>query len=123
MSRLALLALTVGVAACTSFTAAHAQEPGTGPGPMHRGMGGCMMSAEHQQMHEQMQQQMRAHDAKLDELVAAMNQAEGPARVDAIAAVVNELIAQRREMRAHREQMSQLRGACPMACSDPATTP
>lgn len=122
MSRLALLALTVGVAACTSFTAAHAQQPGMGPGPMHRGMGGPMMCPEHQQMREQMQQQMRAHDAKLDELVSAMDQAEGPAKVDAIAAVVNELVAQRREMRAHREQMWQMRcGKTPSTDAPPPT--
>jgi len=56
-------------------------------------------------MHEQMRQQMRAHDKKLEELTQAMNKAEGPAKVDAIAAVVNELVAQRLALSAHRDEM------------------
>jgi len=123
MSRLAKFGLALGLAACTSFSTARAQEPGMGPGPMHRGMGGGMMSAERQQMRAQMQEQMRAHDAKLDELVAAMNQAEGQAKVDAIAAVINELVAQRRQMRAHQEQMWQMRSGKTQGSDEPTTTP
>jgi hypothetical protein len=42
---------------------------------------------------------MMASDAKLDELVAKMNDANGPAKTDAIAEVVNALVQQHRAMR------------------------
>jgi hypothetical protein len=48
---------------------------------------------------QNMMAEATAMDQKLDELVARMNTAEGPAKVDAIAAVVNELVARRTEMR------------------------
>ena len=58
-----------------------------------------------QQMQQQMQQQRRAfmeqmqeRNRKLDDLVAKMNAAKGQAKVDAIAAVVNELVEQRKVM-------------------------
>ena len=41
---------------------------------------------------------MRQHEKKLDELMAKMNEAKGEAKVDAIAAVLNELMAQRKEV-------------------------
>ncbi|HVH26111.1 MAG TPA: hypothetical protein VM818_05105 [Vicinamibacterales bacterium] len=61
-------------------------------------MGGGMMRgmmAEHQAM----MAEAKAMDQKLDELVATMNAAEGPAKLDAIAAVVNELVVRRTLMR------------------------
>lgn len=95
------LALGAGIVFATPSQAADPAEgqpaPKAGQGPMMRGP--------HHPMHEEMWQQMRAHDAKLDELVDVMNKATGQARVDAIAAVVNELVAQRRSMRAHHDQM------------------
>ena len=48
-----------------------------------------------------MMEMMRQHDQKLDDLIAKMNTAKGEAKVDAIAAVLNELVAQRRDMRKH----------------------
>lgn len=45
-------------------------------------------------MHEQMMAQMKADDAKLDALVKDMNAASGNKKVDAIAAVVTELVRQ-----------------------------
>jgi parvulin-like peptidyl-prolyl isomerase len=123
MSRIATLWLALGLAACTLTTAALAQQPGMGPGPMHGGKGGGMMSPERQQARQQMMEQMNAYDARLDELVVAMNQAQGQAKVDAIAAVLNEMIAQRREMRAHRERMWQKRGGKMMGAEEPTTTP
>lgn len=56
-------------------------------------------------MHEAMRQQMKAQDERLDALVATMNGAEGAAKVDAIAAVLNEMVDQRRARRAHHEAM------------------
>jgi len=123
MSRIAKLGLVLGLASCTLTTGALAQEPGMGPGPMHGGKGGGMMSPQRQQARQQMMERMKAYDARLDELVVAMNQAQGEAKVDAIAAVLNELINQRREMRAHRERMWQLRGGKTTGADEPTTTP
>src|SRR5262245_10920078 len=50
----------------------------------------------------QMMQNMAAADQKLSELVATMNAATGDKKVEAIAAVVSELVAQRKQM---QEQM------------------
>ncbi|HZJ33031.1 MAG TPA: hypothetical protein VFD21_15750 [Vicinamibacterales bacterium] len=51
---------------------------------------------------QQMMQNMRAADQKVAELIAKMNAATGDRKVDAIAAVVTELAAQRKQM---QEQM------------------
>jgi len=55
----------------------------------------CMMMA----------QQQKQMDAKLQGLVDTMNKATGPAKVDAMAAVINELIAQRTAMRDQMQEM------------------
>lgn len=113
MTRIRSAALALAVAAgCALAGPALAGGPGGGPAQMQGPMQGQgrKMSPERQQAHQQMLEQMRAHDARLEELVTAMNQARGQAKVDAIAAVVNELVAQRRTMRAHVEQMQQMRG-------------
>ncbi len=63
-------------------------------------MGG-MMKGDHAQMaemHQKMDAEMKAQDAELDKLVAAMNSATGEKKVDAIAAVVNKLVEQRKAM-------------------------
>lgn len=60
------------------------------------------MSAKCQAMmaeHEKMMADMKAADQRLDELVATMTAASGQAKVDATAAVVSELVAQRKAMR------------------------
>lgn len=49
--------------------------------------------------HEKMMSEMKAADQRLDELVAKMNQASGQAKVDATAATVTEIVAQRRMIR------------------------
>jgi hypothetical protein len=56
-------------------------------------------------MHEQMMAEMKADDAKLDALVKEMNAANGDAKVDAIAAVINELVRQHRIMHGRMGQM------------------
>lgn len=48
--------------------------------------------------HEEMQQEMAAMDARLGALLQQMNAASGEERIDAMAAVLNELIEQRRDM-------------------------
>ena len=50
--------------------------------------------------HQQMQERAKAMDQRLDELVARMNTANGDAKTAATAAVVSELVAQRKQMRA-----------------------
>jgi hypothetical protein len=57
--------------------------------------------------HQQMMAAMKAGDAKLDALVKAMNAAAGDAKVNATAAVVNELVRQHQAMHAHMGQMHQ----------------
>jgi hypothetical protein len=52
-----------------------------------------------------MRADMAAQAKKLDDLVAAMNAAKGPDRLDRIAAVVNELVAQHRAMSGRMEGM------------------
>ena len=56
------------------------------------------MAAMKQGMGAQMMADMKASQMKLDELVAAMNQATGDDKVDKLAAVVTDLVAQHREM-------------------------
>lgn len=49
--------------------------------------------------HEKMTAEIKAADQRLDGLVTKMNAASGQAKVDAIAATVTEIVAQRRTMR------------------------
>jgi hypothetical protein len=59
------------------------------------------------QMHEQMMAEMKADRAKLDALTKEMNNAVGSQKVDAIAAVVSELVRQQNAM---YERMGQMHG-------------
>lgn len=56
-------------------------------------------------MHQKMMEHMKTMDANLDMLVQKMNSATGQAKVDATAAVVNELVTQRKSMRDGMEKM------------------
>jgi hypothetical protein len=49
--------------------------------------------------HEKMMTEMKAADQRLDDLLAKMNAASGLDKTDAIAAVVSEMVVQRRAMR------------------------
>ena len=49
--------------------------------------------------HEKMMTEMKAADDRLDDLVAKMNAASGTDKADATAAVINEMVTQRRTMR------------------------
>jgi hypothetical protein len=55
--------------------------------------------------HQQLMADMKAGDAKLDELVATMNAATGEAKVSAMAQVVNELVRQQKAMHEHMGAM------------------
>ena len=69
---------------------------------------GDMMARCQQMMSERhaMMQGMQAMDTKLDDLVADMNKATGSRKVDALARVVTEMAAQRKQMRQEMMQMS-----------------
>ncbi len=56
-------------------------------------------------MHTQMMADMKAMDSSLDQKVAAMNGAKGNAKVDAMAAVINEMATHRTQMRARMSGM------------------
>jgi len=75
---LALAALSGGV---------HAEEPAAA-NPTEKAIGGC----------EQMMQKHKDDLAALESKTAAMNAAQGSEKMDAIAAVVNELVTQQRAM-------------------------
>lgn len=80
------------------------KQPGSGQSGMMSGNMGdhCkqMMT-----MHNQMMADMKAMDAGLDQRVAAMNAAKGNAKVDAMAAVINEMATQRKQMMAKTSSM------------------
>jgi hypothetical protein len=57
--------------------------------------------------HQRMMQQVQAADARIDKLVGEMNRATGQKKVEAMAAVINELVGQRKQMRSHMMQMMQ----------------
>jgi type II secretory pathway component PulM len=60
------------------------------------------------QKHQQMMTEMKAADAKLDELVGAMNAATGDAKVTAMAQVINELARQHQVMHQRMGMMDQM---------------
>ena len=90
--------MCAAVLALVVFTAhpGQAQTAPTDTAAMKPGMGAPMMAG-----HQKMMADMKASQQKLDDLVAAMNQATGNDKVNKLAAVVTELVAQHREMCAH----------------------
>lgn len=75
-----------------------AQQPGRPHGDTTNAMRGRPMTGE-------MMSMMDSADARLDRLVSTMNQTTGNRKVQAMAAVINELVAQRKTMRTHARQM------------------
>jgi hypothetical protein len=116
-SALAALLLTL------AWAAPSAAAGGDSPGemPHHPRMSGASA-----QEHEAMMERMRASQEKLDALVAAMDAAQGPKKVDAVADVVRELVAERKAMTEHMQEMhermwqKQGQGS---ASAPPATSP
>ena len=109
---LAALVLSVHVVA--------AQQP-TPPQPRDRMTGKSEMAA---------QMQMRdSLNARLDTLVSRMNKATGNSKVTAMAAVINELVGQRKVMQEHMRQSMESREGMmrmmkePAAGAPPAPTP
>jgi hypothetical protein len=94
------VALAAGAALAQQGPPKAAEHPGPGHGMMMGGNMGDMMS-----MHTGMMADMKAMDARLDQKLAAMNEAKDKNKVDAIVAVINEMAAQRKEMMAKMEGM------------------
>lgn len=90
--------LFFGLALTTAF-ALQSQEGGQKDGQMAKHCHEMM------QRHENMQAQMETMDRKLVGLVGQMNQARGDAKVNAMAAVINELVEQRKQMRSQMMDM------------------
>jgi len=99
----------VALMAVIGTTSAFAQQ--TVAPPPHSGMmqnkmaGKGDQSAKMKAMREKMMADMKANDAKMNMKVAAMNAAEGTAKTDAIAAVVNEMVLQHKQMMANMDTM------------------
>ena len=89
-----------------------------GKGMMGKGMmGGPMIprGMKMMQMHKKMQEEMNAMDAETDKLVTEMNQATGQKKIDAMAALLTRLVAQRKMMNEkmgamHTEMMQAMMG-------------
>ena len=78
------------------------------PAPGMQGMqppAARMDSMNCQAMMEQMQASDKAMDDRLQPLIDDMNKARGSAKVDRMAAVINELVSQRKQMRENMKAM------------------
>jgi hypothetical protein len=64
-----------------------------------------MMDESMMNHHTEMMAKMEAMNARLDDLVKKMNAATGSKKTDAVAAVINELVAQRKQMQAQMMAM------------------
>jgi hypothetical protein len=93
--------LGVALAATVAWTSGlAAQQPGG-----HSGHGGPRGSDSAAAMMQRHGREMDSLDARLDSLMTRMNRSTGAARVDAMAAAITELVAQRRTMHAHHRDM------------------
>lgn len=103
-----VLAIAVALATGGAFAQQSQPGPGNQAGSGRSGMMSGNMGDQCKQMmamHTQMMADMKAMDASLDQKVAAMNVAEGNAKVDAMAAVINEMATQRKQMMAKTSSM------------------
>ena len=108
----AVLLAVVVLLSSLSLPGTNVAAQGAAPQPAQPGAQSGM--AEMGKMHEKMMAEMKAAEGRLDALVKTMNAAAGDAKTNAIAAVVNELVAQHKQMHAHmgamHEQMMGGRG-------------
>ena len=108
--RMSITSLILGSLLVVGF-AAHAQTPQ--PEHQHQqtpAKPSADMSAKCKAMmaeHEKMMAEMKTADQRLDQLVTKMNSAAGQEKVDATAAAVTEIVAQRRTMRDRMMQIHQ----------------
>ena len=93
---LPLIVLAAALGATCALAQKNEPQPVKPPGGPH-----SAMMADHckqmMAMHEQMAADMKAMDAKLEQKVAGMNAATGSAKIEAMAAVINEMASQRKE--------------------------
>ena len=86
--------LVIAIAAAVQGATLLAQEPSAMP---------WMDKQKHREMmpmHSKMMEMQKTQDAEIDKLLAEMNAATGEKRVDAIVAVINKLVEQRKTMHA-----------------------
>ena len=96
----------MAVIGTTSAFAQQAVAPPPQSGMMQNKMAGMGdQSTKMMTMREKMMTDMKTLDAKMDLKVTAMNTAEGPAKTDAIAAVVNVMVLQHKQMMANMDTM------------------
>ena len=101
--RAVALVATIGT---TSAFAQQAVAPPPQSGMMQDKMAGKGdQSTKMMAMREKMMADMKANQAKLDLKVAAMNASERTAKTDAIAAVINEMVLQQKQMMANMDTM------------------
>ena len=104
MHRYAWLPLALALASAALPRTAQAQDPPPAhPGPACPAGQTCPMPQDHEAMqarHEAMMQQHEQGAARLQELQDAMHAATGAAKVDAIEALLDEMLAQHRAMHA-----------------------
>lgn len=106
------ISAVIAVAAVLTTSSAFAQQStpkaGTPPGSGQSAMMSGSMGEQCKQMmamHSKTMTEMKAMNASLDQKVAAMNAAEGTAKVDSMAAVINEMASQRTQMMAKTSGM------------------
>jgi hypothetical protein len=107
-----VLMLAVLIMPCSLFAQ---QEQDTTPAPAAQG-GTKVESAPAQPMsggqmkeHDEMMSAMKEMDARLDAKVAAMDAAKGDQKVEAIEAVIKEMVSQRKEMQEHMMKMHDMK--------------
>jgi hypothetical protein len=98
---LAMLLIALGSLTRPSAAIPNSPAQGAGQPPSQSNMQDMM------KMHEKMMAEMKASEAKLDALIKEMNAATGDAKVNAVAAAVNELVRQHKTMYEHMGQMHQ----------------
>ncbi len=84
--------------------------PGAGRGPYHGGMNNTNQMEWRKEMMQERQKtlaELKALDATLDKDVARMNQAQGSAKTDAMAAVINDLVKEHNVIRDRMTEMHQ----------------
>ncbi|MEN6438817.1 MAG: hypothetical protein ABFD97_09560 [Syntrophobacter sp.] len=67
------------------------------------------MSGDHMKKHDEMMSKMKEMDARLDEKVAAMDAAKGDQKVEAMAAVIKEMVSQRKTMQERMMKMHEMK--------------
>jgi hypothetical protein len=96
----------VVVIGTTSALAQQAVTPSQQGGMMQKKMAAKgSQSAKMKAMREKMMADMKANNATMDMKVAAMNAADGPAKTDAMAAVINEMVLQHKQMMVNMDTM------------------